>query len=60
MTDVDRCTVDHQAVKRDDAAWSKLALVGEMLTYNEEPNAATHLELRNCACKTTLCREVWR
>lgn len=60
MTAVDLCTVDHQAIKRDESAWSKLPYVGEMLTYNDEPGAATHLELRNCQCSTTLCREVWK
>jgi len=59
-TSVDECQVDHVAVKLDEHAWQRLAYVGEQLTYNDEPGAATHLELRNCGCGTTLCREVRR
>ena len=50
--------VNHEAVKADDAAWSLLKHVGfqHVEAYEDEP--AYTLEIRNCACHSSLCRVV--
>lgn len=49
------CPVDHEAAKTDPDRWAALALVGTQPTY-DEPGQPDALELRNCACGTTLAR----
>jgi len=49
-----RCTTEqHEALKRD--AWESLTPIGIMPAYTDEPRV---LELANCACGSTLAREV--
>jgi hypothetical protein len=60
-TAVDRCEVDHEAVKRDPVAFAALDVppFGELQpTYDEEPGAPQFLLMRNCKCGTTLYRPV--
>lgn len=49
------CDRDHEAIKRDEAAWSAFEPVGIQPSYDEH---GTQLELRNCSCHTTLCRPI--
>lgn len=59
MTARDACTVaSHEAVKRDDAAWAALDLRGVQHVEADDAGPAEALELRNCACGSTLCRTV--
>lgn len=58
MTAVDRCTVDHNAVKLDETAWSQLAYVGIQRVPADDTGPAEALELRNCTCGSTLCKSV--
>jgi hypothetical protein len=54
-----RCsTQTHEAVKLDVSAWSALHYVGIQPGYNDQgdPDPREDLELRNCACGSTLCR----
>lgn len=55
----ERCPVDHEALKQDEARWSALEYRGLQRTY-DEPGFPTHLELRNCECGTTLGRPVYK
>lgn len=48
------CPVDHERVKWT-AAWDQLAYVGLMPSCS---SGHPDLELRNCACGTTLCKPV--
>lgn len=48
----------HEALKADDAAWLRLALVGVQLVDADEFGPAERLELRNCVCNSTLCRSL--
>lgn len=53
-----KCTpTSHEQLKRDDTAWSALAYVGRQLYYDDRDLPA-YLELRNCKCGSTLCRQV--
>lgn len=54
VTELCAAGVDHAAVK-ESPAWQQLAYVGRQNTYDEENN---ELELRNCACHSTLCKLV--
>lgn len=57
MTDV--CTIEsHNALKSDDAAWSSLHYVGVQRVRADSTGPAYALELRNCRCQSTLCREL--
>ena len=47
-----RCTADHEALKRS-PVWSSLRLRGYQVTEDDDGNPA-HLELRDCACGSTL------
>lgn len=49
--------VNHEQLKLDESAWSALPFVGLQPTY-DEPGQPTHLELKNCACGSTLCKSV--
>lgn len=49
------CRLDHAALKRDDAAWRTLKLVGVQPSYDGH---GTDLEMRNCICNSTLCRPI--
>lgn len=54
-----RC--DHARAKRDSAVWATLAKVGvQHVPAGEDPIAepAYTIELRNCACGSTLCKEI--
>jgi hypothetical protein len=46
----------HAAMKTDDAIWYSLEPIGmqEIEAFEDEP--AEVLEMRNCACGSTLCR----
>lgn len=50
---------DHAALKLDAAAWAALPFVGLQKTY-ADPGEPSHLEMRNCACGSTLCVPVTR
>lgn len=50
-----RCTIDHEALKKDDAAWAKLEYVGRQLSEDDDGNDYW-LELRDCTCGSTLAR----
>jgi hypothetical protein len=52
------CPHNHESLKRDDAAWSALELLGVMQVPAGEDGPAYALELRNCSCHSTLGREV--
>lgn len=52
-----RCTADHEQLKSTDAWWS-LALVGQQHTPEDEIGPGEDLELRNCACGSTLARVI--
>lgn len=58
MTAVDRCPVDHARAKRDADLWRTLTFTGvqHLPAYDDEPASA--LELRTCACGTTLAKEL--
>lgn len=49
------CRLDHNAIKRDDAAWRSLPFVGIQQSYDAH---GTEIELRNCGCGSTLCRPI--
>lgn len=49
---------DHAAIKRDPTAWAQLDLVGHHHTPADDSGPAETLELRNCACGSTLAIEV--
>lgn len=49
--------VDHESIKLDESRWSALAYVGIQPDYDDNGREAP-LELRNCACGSTLCRPV--
>jgi hypothetical protein len=51
------CAFDHEELKHDEPRWSALPFVGLQQTY-DRPGKPTHLELRNCACGSTLCKPV--
>ena len=51
-----RCTKDHEALKTS-PLWGALQFVGMQPTY-DDPGQPTHLEMRNCSCGSTLCKEV--
>lgn len=59
MRPSERCSIDHAALKADDAAWNALDLVGFQEDYDDDGNRSD-LELRNCACRSTLCRPARR
>lgn len=48
----------HEALKADEAAWSNLRLIGVQKFDADEEGPAYALEMRNCTCKSTLCKEV--
>jgi hypothetical protein len=48
----------HNALKADDAAWATLPLVGVQHIDADEDGPAESLELRNCACGSTLCKSI--
>jgi len=49
------CPLDHEALKRDPAAWSRLEFRGIQQSFDDH---GTEIELRNCACNSTLCRPI--
>lgn len=53
-----RCTLDHAALTRDDAAWAALKLVGRQYVEADETGPEETLELRDCTCDSTLSRQV--
>lgn len=52
------CTADHAALKRDHAAWGALRHVGRQYLAADASGPEVALELRDCACGSTLCVEV--
>lgn len=51
------CTRDHEAIKRDDAAWSALAQRGrQVIDYGD--GDVEIFEVANCTCHSTLYRLV--
>lgn len=48
------CPHNHEALKRDDAAWSQLAYVG----VQKMPGTDERWEVRNCSCRSTLYRAI--
>lgn len=48
---------DHDELRTNDTAWSLLPYVGRQSAYDGE---GTVLEMRNCKCRSTLCREIRR
>ena len=48
---------DHNALKRDPAAWAALEWVGVQPAYD---GLGTVLHMRNCTCGSTLCKTVRR
>ena len=48
----------HEALKRDDAKWAALEYVGVQRIEADETGPAEAIELRNCACHSTLARKV--
>lgn len=56
-----RCPLDHSEIKADSrpgGRWYALALVGRQYTPADDVGPEVTLELRNCACESTLAREV--
>jgi hypothetical protein len=52
-----KCTREHhEALKKCDARWRALTLVGVQIVEANAAEDATRLELRNCACGSTLGR----
>jgi hypothetical protein len=51
------CAVNHADLKRDDV-WPTLVLVGFQRTPADDYGPETVLELRNCACGSTLAKDV--
>ncbi len=49
---------DHAALKSDPVAFAKLEQIGTMPTY-DEPGQPDTLVMANCACSSTICREVF-
>lgn len=58
VNDVDRCRIDHIAVKRDDVAWSRLTYNGVQHVEADETGPAEKLEVRTCSCGSTLARTI--
>ena len=58
MNAADVCPPEvHEAIKRDEAAWSALPFPRGghgMETYDDAPGAPQWLETRNCTCNSTL------
>lgn len=52
------CTVDHAALKRSATAWAALRYVGRQYLPADDSGPELALELRDCACGSTLCTEV--
>jgi hypothetical protein len=48
----------HAALKSDPIAWSMLPLIGVQRFEANEDEPASALEMRNCHCNSTLCKEV--
>lgn len=48
----------HEAIKADARAWAGLQYIGRQYTPADEYGPAETLELRNCACGSTLAIEV--
>lgn len=53
-----RAGADHAALKADPAAFAALEPIGAMPSYADAGEPDTLL-LANCACKSTICREVF-
>lgn len=55
-----KCPVDHARAKRETGEWLKLAYVDRMsVPAGEGPDEPAYtLELRNCACGSTISRRV--
>lgn len=54
------CSHDHEALKRDAAAWSRLAYVGMQRVPADEYGPAEAYELRDCSCGSTLAIQIER
>ncbi len=53
------CTREsHERAKHDTAAWLAMVYIGTQRIPADETGPAEALELRNCACGSTLCRKV--
>lgn len=49
----------HEAIKTDDAVWSRLRFIGfQELPAESASEPAESFEVRNCACHSTLYRKV--
>ncbi len=53
-----RCSVDHEALKRDEAKWRRLKFVGHQHMPADAQGPAETLELRDCVCGSTIAKEV--
>lgn len=53
------CTTEfHAALKLDATRWALLSYVGVQVIEADDDEPEERLELRNCACGSTLCRRV--
>jgi len=52
------CTVDHESLKLDQSAWTALRHIGDMRLEADTLEPEERLELRNCACGTTLAKRI--
>ena len=52
------CPIDHEAIKRDAAAWDALHHIGDQIIEADSTGPAERLELRNCSCGTTLAKRI--
>ena len=52
------CTVDHESLKLDQSAWTALRHIGDQHIEADEDGPTERLELRNCACGTTLAKRI--
>lgn len=53
------CTREsHERAKRDTSTWLAMEYAGRQHIEADETGPAETLELRNCTCGSTLCREV--
>lgn len=53
------CTIEKHEAMTKSPDFDRLPYVGEMPTY-DEPGYPTHLEMRNCACGSTLCKPIYK
>jgi hypothetical protein len=53
------CTTEfHAALKNDATAWALLTYVGVQVFEADETDPEERLEMRNCRCGSTLCKQI--